>query len=190
MTSPIRGRKRQEYIDNWLRGEEDPNIEVIPTRSEGKYIVRQKVTASEISNNNPAETHNTKEEDDNPDNTKEQDDNPDINGESDKIDENPTIEKPVNNTIQLDQSLTMDILNQLKMINDERREKREKKEKKKQLRHAIHKEFARSRVLIAASSDDEEIVMNEQPHYNQQMVIDRTPPQRMRRRLNLLDRYR
>ena len=38
----IRGRVRQQYIDNWLSGQEDPNVEVKPTRVDGKYIVRYK----------------------------------------------------------------------------------------------------------------------------------------------------
>ena len=38
----IRGKLRQQYIDNWLAGNEDPDVEVIPTRVEGKYIVKHR----------------------------------------------------------------------------------------------------------------------------------------------------
>jgi hypothetical protein len=40
--SNIRGKLRQQYIDNWLEGHEDPDVEVKPTRIDGKYIVRYK----------------------------------------------------------------------------------------------------------------------------------------------------
>ena len=40
--SSIRGKLRQQYIDNWLAGNEDPDVEVIPTRVEGKYIVKHR----------------------------------------------------------------------------------------------------------------------------------------------------
>ena len=40
--SAIRGKLRQQYIDNWLAGNEDPEVEVIPTRVEGKYIVKHR----------------------------------------------------------------------------------------------------------------------------------------------------
>ena len=32
MTNRIRGKKREEVISNWLKGVEDPNVEVKPTK--------------------------------------------------------------------------------------------------------------------------------------------------------------
>ena len=45
--SNIRGKLRQQYIDNWLEGNEDPDVEVKPTRIDGKYIVRSRLRASD-----------------------------------------------------------------------------------------------------------------------------------------------
>ena len=40
--SRVRGKKRMEIIKKFIDGEEDPDYEVIPTVTEGKYIVRQR----------------------------------------------------------------------------------------------------------------------------------------------------
>ena len=42
MANRIRGKKRQEIIDNWIQGIEDPDVEVQPTKKENRYIVRPK----------------------------------------------------------------------------------------------------------------------------------------------------
>ena len=36
----VRGKKRMEIIKKFMNGEEDPNYEVLPTVTEGKYFVR------------------------------------------------------------------------------------------------------------------------------------------------------
>ena len=38
--SRVRGKKRMEIIKRFLEGEEDPEYEVIPTVTEGKYFVK------------------------------------------------------------------------------------------------------------------------------------------------------
>lgn len=38
----IRGTKRLAIIQKWLRGQDDPDFEVLPTRKEGKYIVKRR----------------------------------------------------------------------------------------------------------------------------------------------------
>ena len=38
--SRVRGKKRMEIIKKFIDGEEDPDYEVIPTVTEGKYFVR------------------------------------------------------------------------------------------------------------------------------------------------------
>lgn len=47
MSKYLRGKKRLQVIHNWLNGRDDPEYEVFPTASEGKYIVtlRTKVPA-------------------------------------------------------------------------------------------------------------------------------------------------
>ena len=38
--SRVRGKKRMEIIKKFMNGEEDPDYEVLPTVTEGKYFVR------------------------------------------------------------------------------------------------------------------------------------------------------
>ena len=52
MSNYIRGLKRQQIIERWIRGQDDPDYEVFPTKKEGKYIVKRR-----------AEPLETKEED-------------------------------------------------------------------------------------------------------------------------------
>ena len=42
-------KRRQEIIDNWLEGKENDEYDVIPTQTEGKYILRHKQKQSENS---------------------------------------------------------------------------------------------------------------------------------------------
>ena len=105
------------------------------------------------------------------------------------------MEYQMQNYVSFDRELTNEILNQLKLINDDRRARDEKKQKKKELRRAIHKEFARSRVMVEDRSDEEHALhASRSPGWAaeppQPIVIERPPPIRVRRRLNLLDRHR
>ena len=191
MSNNIRGLKRQSIIDNWLNGVEDPNFEVVPTRAEGKYIVKQrsnsdKTHAMGIPNSDTAETHIASKQDDNSQIAKQEVENSTnkaVSAENDKHNEEESIDEPLpsRDYISFDRELTNEILNQLKLINDDRRARDEKKQKKKELRRAIHKEFARSRVMVEDSSDEEP---------PQPIIVERPPPIRVRRRLNLLDRHR
>ena len=45
MTQYLKGSKRLAVIHRWLQGIDDPNYEVLPTRKEGKYIVKKRVSA-------------------------------------------------------------------------------------------------------------------------------------------------
>ena len=202
MSNNIRGLKRQSIIDNWLNGVEDPNFEVVPTRAEGKYIVKQRTGSNkplmtENMNNGPSEPQIASKQDDNSQTAAlgsvEGDNRPRleannstnkaVSAENDKNEEEEetTMESPMQNYVSFDRELTNEILNQLKLINDDRRARDEKKQKKKELRRAIHKEFARSRVMVEDSSDEEP---------PQPIIVERPPPIRVRRRLNLLDRRR
>ena len=45
MSKYLRGKKRLQVIHNWLNGRDDPEYEVFPTASEGKYIVTKRTKA-------------------------------------------------------------------------------------------------------------------------------------------------
>lgn len=50
MSKYVTGLKRNQLIQRWLQGVEDPDYEVFPTKKEGKYIVKKRVTPIEVHN--------------------------------------------------------------------------------------------------------------------------------------------
>ena len=173
-------RRRQEIINNWLEGKESDEFDVIPTQTEGKYILRPKkksvkeenISEQEVKEENIPEEQNVSEE------HISQEQNV---SEEDIVKTEPVIEKP---------NYKQDILNQLKLMNEsfnafneERRLKKEKKQKKKEMKQLIHKEFVKNRVMVEGS-DEEEIDPEPQVVY-----IEKPAPIRIRRRLNLTDKY-
>ena len=176
----IRGRARQEYIDNWLSGKEDPNVEVKPTRVDGKYIVRYKNLPS--SSNVSAEVEDVIENNNEPE-IKESNKEPVKESIEEPIKE--SVEEQVKEQVEKEQNNNSEIMNeilkQLKIINDERQAKQLKKQKKKELQQAIRKEFVRHRVIV----EDPDPQPEPEP---QTVYIDRTPI-RVRRRLNLLNKH-
>ena len=44
MSKHLTGSKRLAVIQRWINGHDDPEWEVFPTRTEGKYIVKQRKT--------------------------------------------------------------------------------------------------------------------------------------------------
>ena len=171
-------RRRQEIINNWLEGKESDEFDVIPTQTEGKYILRPKKKAVEEVKNIE---ENIKEQNIPEENVSEEPISEQNIPEETEIKNEPVIEKP---------NYKQDILNQLKLMNEsfnafneERRLKKEKKQKKKEMKQLIHKEFVKNRVMVEGS-DEEEIDPEPQVVY-----IEKPAPIRIRRRLNLTDKY-
>ena len=180
----IRGRVRQQYIDNWLSGQEDPNVEVKPTRVDGKYIVRYK--------NLPSPSNATTEVEDVNEINNEQEikeSNKEAIEEQGKESIKEQVIEQVKDEVEKQQNnsnnseIMNEILKELKIINDERQAKQLKKQKKKELQQAIRKEFVRhtSRVIV----EDPDPRPEPEP---EKIYIDRTPI-RVRRRLNLLNKH-
>lgn len=186
MTKRITGKLRTQYINEWLEGVENPDVEVKPMRDEGRFIVRYKNTqngtadqnvtepsseapaeieaADTNSNNQPVETVVKAPEENKP------------TAQSDEVRQRRASDE-VGDEGNNNEILTQ-IFNQLRIINEERHAKQLRKEQKKELQHAIRKEFVRHRVLV----EDPDPRPEPEPVY-----IDRTPV-RMRRRLNLLNK--
>ena len=170
-------RRRQEIINNWLEGKESEDYDVIPTHTEGKYILRPKKKAVE-------EVKNIEE------NVKENN-IPEQNVSEENIsEENNVSEENVSEPVVEKHNYKRDILNQLKLMNEsfnafneERRLKKEKKQKKKEMKQLIHKEFVKNRVMVEGS-DEEEVESEPQIVY-----VEKPAPVRIRRRLNLLDKF-
>lgn len=179
----IRGRARQQYIDNWLSGQEDPNVEVKPTRVDGKYIVRYKNLPSP--SNASTEVEDVNEIKNEPEikepiteSIKESIEEPVKEQVIEQVKDE--VEKQQNNGNN-NSEIMNEILKELKIINDERQAKQLKKQKKKELQQAIRKEFVRHRVIV----EDPDPRPEPEP---ERIYIDRTPI-KVRRRLNLLNKH-
>ena len=176
MTS-IRGKKRQQYIENWLKGEEDPEVEVMPTKVEGKYIVRPREQPQQSESIPPPTSAPAPQVSE----TRPQDSSSyysDYEEEEEKPE--PVVKKPKSKRIS-NNDIQLEILHQLRLLGEETIRKREKKERKKEMKHVVRKEMARHQSYDYDSDSDDEVpppqVVYRQPFYK-------------RRTLNLLSDYR
>ena len=175
----IRGKKREEYVREWLEGKENPDIEVIPTKVEGKYIVRERVK----NKNEKSEDQNVNVEGQN---LEINNDKNNIVPENNVTENNvPEPNAPLSNVPE--PNISLEILNQLKMLNEYKMKKLEKKEKKKEIKKVVRKEFIKNKVLVEDSDDDDVVNIPPEP---QKIYVQKPPPLRVRRRVNLLDRYK
>ena len=171
----IRGKKREEYVREWLEGQENPDVEVIPTKKEGKYIVRERVK------NSVAETEDQ--------NTKTQDEKTELNNTEKNTAPEPEIIKDDNaEIIKNNNGIGLEILEQLKLLNEYKQKKLEKKAKKKEIKKVIRKEFVKNKVLVENSDESDEETVYVPPPEPQKIYIQKPPPIRTRRRINLLQR--
>ena len=172
MTKRITGKLRTQYINEWLEGVENPDVEVKPMRDEGRFIVRYKNTQNGTADQNVTEPSSEAPAE--------------IEAADTNSNNQPVENKPTAQSVESDEvgdegnnnEILTQIFNQLRIINEERHAKQLRKEQKKELQHAIRKEFVRHRVLV----EDPDPRPEPEPVY-----IDRTPI-RMRRRLNLLNK--
>lgn len=175
----IRGKKRQEYIEKWLRGEEDPEIEVIPTKNEGKYIVRPREQKEPEQVLPPATSASQPQQPQVSD--KRLDDSSSYYSEYEEEEEKqePVIKRSKSKRINQN-DIQLEILHQLRLLGEETIRKREKKERKKEMKHVVRKEMARHQVYESDSDSEEDVpppIIYQRPVYK-------------RRTLNLLSDYR
>ena len=177
MANRIRGKKRQEIIDNWIKGIEDPDVEVQPTKKENRYIVRPKVNKEEeevkkqeeavkeeevVKKQSVKKPPVKKEPAKKPPKMKEPSD--EYEPQSEYEYEYEYEEEPERNNTEL---LQYEILNELKRMNDEKASRRAEKQRQKELKDTVKYQMMK--------------------HFSQQQQINE-PQQPQRRRLNLLKR--
>ena len=64
MSNYVRGLKRQQIINRWLQGHDDPDFEVFPTKKEGKFIVKKRAEPLEQTNDEEQQEEHEEEQDD------------------------------------------------------------------------------------------------------------------------------
>lgn len=171
MTQYIKGTKRLAIIKRWLQGIDDPEYDVLPTRKEGKYIVKKRetniTTKPEIDDTNEPENDDTNEID----KSIEQDNITDETIEKEPIKpiakkQPKQVKKTTTKTITqsipkqvakqstyegtqfhpnhvYDGTVNLEILEQLKLLGDEIRGKRERKEQKQLIKHVVEKQLSK-----------------------------------------------
>ena len=180
--SRVRGKKRMEIIKKFMNGEEDPNYEVLPTVTEGKYFVRpRREKASEKKcrdkKNGLSEEEEINEENEVQSETKHRDKKASVFEERTKHQAEQQPRQQMRRDEFYDPTVTYQILEQLKLLGEEQRLKREKKEQKKLVKHQIRKELKRREESSSEEYDYD--IVDEEPK-----ILYRPTP--IRRRVNLV----
>ena len=160
----VRGKKRIELIKNFLNGNEDPDYEVIPTNTSGRFIVKHRqVNVNEPSNepsnvnmsgtNEPSNVNmsNFNESPNKPHDTTRPYEAQDTTCPYDALDRRSYGSKEPQGTMY-DPTISYQILEQLKLLGEEQMKKRSKKEQKKFVKRQIKKHLNKSSKHI---TDDE-----------------------------------
>ena len=178
--SRVRGKKRMEIIKKFLEGEEDPDYEVIPTVTEGKYFVRPR-KGSKSKNKSQKSKQETKDDNKITDKSDEQSDDDiddDVNDEAVEKQKQNGLSEPLRDKVPkqknkkkepklkqqvvkkseqvfYDPTISYQILEQLKLLGEEQRLKRTKKEQKKLVKHQIRKQLKQKEQEQESSSSEE-----------------------------------
>ncbi len=128
MSKHLTGSKRLAVIQRWINGHDDPDWEVFPTRKEGKYIVKKRETPIQKVQESEEENEEIEE-----------------NSENEEIEKvkTPKIPKKSPRNQVFDQTVNLEILNQLKLLGDEIKRKREKKEQKRMIKEVVTKQYSK-----------------------------------------------
>lgn len=136
MTKQVRGMKRNQIIQRWLNGIDDPDYEVFPTKKEGKYIIKPRKKLDE-----PTAPHKVEPE---APVVIEPDEPPSDSIEG--LSEEPFVKpRQITHRHQTnDTTINLEILEQLRSLGEELRNDRFKKEQKQYIKHVVNKELNKS----------------------------------------------
>ena len=164
-----------------MNGEEDPDYEVLPTVTEGKYFVRPRREKASDRRSKDKKSYTEEEE---------MDEEYEVKSEAKHRDKGASVfEERTKHKVEqqprqqmrrdefYDPTVTYQILEQLKLLGEEQRLKREKKEQKKLVKHQIRKELKRREESSSEEYDYD--VVDEEP----KLLFRPTP---IRRRVNLV----
>ncbi|KAK8844278.1 hypothetical protein M9Y10_024489 [Tritrichomonas musculus] len=139
----VRGVRRNQIIQRWLQGIEDPEFEVFPTKKECKYIVKLrespcKTNESAVVENIPDCPQDTPESDHTDLDTREP--------EPVTVQSTPRSRVTVMRSNGVDSTINLEILEQLRNLGEEIRNDRFKREQKQYIKHAVNKDINKSRI--------------------------------------------
>ena len=158
MSKYIKGSKRLAIIQRWLQGIDDPEYDVLPTRKEGKYIVKKR---EQTAKNEHEECHDDNEDDEDNERHIPKSVSLDTDGQTEK--KGPPCKPPIRHPAKrqstkqetyestkfhaspvVDSTVNLEILEQLKLLGDEIKGQRERKEQKRMIQHELHKQLTKS----------------------------------------------
>lgn len=201
--SYLRGSKRLKVIQQYLAGNEDPNWDVYPSRTEGKYIVRPKKAPAEgaPSDETHDETPDAPAEEPVPDevHTEPVPEEPVVKAPAKPTTKAPTktapkapVVKAPSKTTAFDPTVSLEILTQLKSLGEELRLEREAKHQKKLIKQTVRDQMYKVPRYIPQPPPQQE----PEPEYDEEEEEMPPPPANpepprpmfVRRRLNLVNR--
>ena len=144
----VRGVKRNQIIQRWLQGIEDPEYEVFPTKKEGKYIVKLRETKLEDQTNNDVDKQSVDVDVD----KQSVDVANDVESETESTpppvikQRRPRTSSSTIPSTRPDSTINLEILEQLRNLGEEIRNDRFKKEQKQYIKHVVNKELSKSRI--------------------------------------------
>jgi hypothetical protein len=144
MSKKLTGKTRDELIKKWLAGEEDAFWQVKPTKTDGKYIISPRHQENSEDSRSQGQSEN---EDDNQEEVAEE---PENLYEETPASKPPPIQKKTiapkakgKAKANLNGDATMEILNQLRLLGEERRERELRKQRKAEIKAQIAKQMAK-----------------------------------------------
>jgi hypothetical protein len=143
MSKKLTGKTREDLIRKWLAGEEDALWQVKPTKTDGKYIItpRRQETSEDNESQGKSET-----EDENEQEQPEEQEN--LYEETPAQKPPPKPKKTIapkakgKGKVNLNEDVTTEILNQLRLLGEERREREMRKRQKAEIKAQIAKQIA------------------------------------------------
>jgi hypothetical protein len=140
----IQGAKRKEVIEKWLNGEDDPDWQVNPTKTDGKYIIRPRKPKTD-----PKPEKEEQEEPQEPEEGQEKESDDEVQHEKPKKPEKPKpkpkpakLPKPYpgkSSKPVIPDDYAVEILAELRSIGELKRQKVTKREQKKLIKKQVRK---------------------------------------------------
>ena len=194
MSKYIKGSKRLAIIQRWLQGIDDPEYDVLPTRKEGKYIVKKREQTAKEEHD---ESHDENESnEDIPTNEGHMPESISLDTESQTEKKGPLLKAPVRKppirkpTKQetyertkfhaspvVDSTVNLEILEQIKLLGDEIKGQRERKEQKRMIQHELHKQFTKSPSVSQRSRNQPKETPEYDYEYDYEYVDEPQPKQ-------------
>ena len=157
MSNYVRGLKRQQIIERWLRGYDDPEFEVFPTKKEGRYVVKKRIEPLE--SKKELEEGSDEEVSEGCDEAVEEPTSKLVSIPAPKPRASRAAPKRIPQTTHPDTTVNIEILEQLKLLGEEMKQQRKKKEQKEVIKHAVQKQFnknPRSKVIKEETESEDE----------------------------------